>query len=173
MSYKCPKCPICPINVLSVSNHKSQKKAKASHQSKEDSEAKPSLATQAYRKELPFSIEMFNEEYIKELINKEESNEVKQQDAHRQDVQEDIHFEKSCRKGVKPYEYIDSQDRFLEIKLPSIHEFSTYLSGKISQEDYLYAQKVWSEFECKNLDEYHNFYLKTDVLNLVEVWTVF
>ncbi|CAI2170737.1 17181_t:CDS:2 [Funneliformis geosporum] len=79
----------------------------------------------------------------------------------------------ACRKGVKPYEYIDSQDRFLEIKLPSIHEFSTYLSGKISQEDYLYAQKVWSEFECKNLDEYHNFYLKTDVLNLVEVWTVF
>ncbi|CAG8813263.1 16185_t:CDS:2, partial [Cetraspora pellucida] len=30
-------------------------------------------------------------------------------------------------KGVYSYEYIDSQDRFLETELPPIHEFSTYL----------------------------------------------
>ncbi|CAG8727741.1 20154_t:CDS:10, partial [Cetraspora pellucida] len=75
------------------------------------------------------------------------------------------------RKGVYPYDYIDSQDRFLETELPPIHEFSTYLHGKISQKDYEHAQKVWKEFNCKTLGEYHDIYLKTDVLSLADVWT--
>jgi hypothetical protein len=78
-----------------------------------------------------------------------------------------------CRKGVYPYEYIDSQDRFLETELPPIHEFHGILSGKITQEDYLHAQKVWKEFGCKNLGEYHDLYLKTDVLLLTDIWTAF
>ncbi|CAI2193630.1 6392_t:CDS:1, partial [Funneliformis geosporum] len=45
------------------------------------------------------------------------------------------------RKGVYPYDYIDSHDRFQEAELPPIHEFSTHLHGKITQEDYQYAQK--------------------------------
>ncbi|CAG8449308.1 3563_t:CDS:2 [Cetraspora pellucida] len=49
----------------------------------------------------------------------------------------------ASRKGVYPYEYIDSQDRFLETELPPIHEFSTYLHGKISQKDYEHAQKYY------------------------------
>ncbi|CAI2194857.1 5565_t:CDS:1, partial [Funneliformis geosporum] len=75
--------------------------------------------------------------------------------------------------GVYPYEYIDSQDRFLETELPPIHEFHGILSGKITQEDYLHAQKVWKEFGCKNLGEYHDLYLKTDVLLLTDIWTAF
>src|SRR4051794_24131333 len=78
-----------------------------------------------------------------------------------------------CRKGVYPYEYINSHKRFLEIKLLSIYEFHGVLSGKITQEDYLHAQKVWKEFECKNLGEYHDLYLIIDVLNLTDVWTQF
>ena len=78
-----------------------------------------------------------------------------------------------CRKGVYPYEYINSQDRFLETELPPIHEFSTYLHGKINQKDYNHAQKVWHEFGCKNLGEYHDLYLKTDVLSLADIWTQF
>ncbi|CAI2168462.1 50_t:CDS:2, partial [Funneliformis geosporum] len=73
--------------------------------------------------------------------------------------------------GVYPYEYIDSHDRFLETELPPIHEFYGQLSGKITQEDYLHAQKLWKEFRCKNLGEYHDLYLKTDVLNLADIWT--
>ncbi|PKB96142.1 hypothetical protein RhiirA5_435370, partial [Rhizophagus irregularis] len=76
------------------------------------------------------------------------------------------------RKGVYPYDYIDSQDRFLETELPPIHEFTTTLKGKISQEDH-HAQKVWKTFGCKNLGEYHDLYLKTDVLSLADVWTEF
>ena len=48
----------------------------------------------------------------------------------------------ATRKGIYPYDYIDSQDRFLETELPPIHEFSTTLKGKISLEDYYHAQKV-------------------------------
>ncbi|CAG8492072.1 6627_t:CDS:2 [Scutellospora calospora] len=75
------------------------------------------------------------------------------------------------RKGVYPYDYIDSQDRFLETELPPIYKFSTYLYGKISQKDYEHAQKVWKEFNCKTLGEYHDIYLKTDMLSLADVWT--
>src|SRR5271154_6453071 len=75
------------------------------------------------------------------------------------------------RKGVYPYDYIDSHDRFLETDLPLFHEFHTKLHGKISQDDYQYAQKVWKTFGCKNLGEYHDIYLKTDVLSLADVWT--
>ncbi|CAI2191242.1 1359_t:CDS:2, partial [Funneliformis geosporum] len=58
---------------------------------------------------------------------------------------------KLCYKGVYPYKYIDSHDRFLETELPPIHEFYDQLSGKITQEDYLHAQKMWKKFGCKNL----------------------
>ena len=36
------------------------------------------------------------------------------------------------RKGVYPYEYIDSHDRFTETELPSIHNFYGHLNGKIT-----------------------------------------
>jgi hypothetical protein len=76
-----------------------------------------------------------------------------------------------CRKGVYPYKYIDLHDRFKETELPPIQEFYGQLSGKISQNDYAHAQKVWKDFGCKNLGEYHDLYLKTDVLSLVNIWT--
>src|SRR6185369_7071584 len=79
-----------------------------------------------------------------------------------------------CRKGVYPYEYINSFDRFLETELPSIEKFYSRLSrSNISQEDYEHAQKVWKTFGCKNLGNYHDIYLKTDVLLLADVWTKF
>ncbi|GBC02110.1 hypothetical protein RclHR1_04450018 [Rhizophagus clarus] len=60
------------------------------------------------------------------------------------------------RKGVFPYEYITSHDRFKETELPPIQEFHSVFGGKISQEDYEHAQKVWKEFGCKNLGEYND-----------------
>ncbi|CAI2194715.1 11626_t:CDS:1, partial [Funneliformis geosporum] len=60
-----------------------------------------------------------------------------------------------------------------ETKLPLIHEFHSVLGGKISQEDYNHTQNVWNEFECKNLGEYNDLYLKINVLSLADVWTTF
>jgi len=85
----------------------------------------------------------------------------------------DEHVDLVTRKGVYPYDYIDSHDRFLETELPPFHEFHSTLKGKITQEDYEHAQKVWNEFGCKNLGEYHDIYLKLDVLLLTDVWTEF
>src|SRR5438552_7545592 len=78
-----------------------------------------------------------------------------------------------CHKGVYPYEYIDSQDRFNEIELPPFHEFHGKLNGKIKLKDYEHAQNIWKEFGCKNLGKYHDLYLKTDVLVLANIWIKF
>lgn len=77
------------------------------------------------------------------------------------------------RKGVFPYEYIDSHEKFKETSLPSIEKFYSDLKGRISQKNYEHAQKVQKEFGCKNLGEYHDLYSKTDVLLLADVWTAF
>jgi hypothetical protein len=78
-----------------------------------------------------------------------------------------------CSKGKLPYEYIDSDNRFNETELPPIEAFGEKLNGKITQKAYEHAQKVWKEFRYKNLGEYHDLYLKTDVLLLTDIFTKF
>ena len=51
------------------------------------------------------------------------------------------------RKGVYPYEYIDSLDRFNETQLPPIDKFYSKLTDeKIKDTDHIHAQQVWNEF---------------------------
>ncbi|MEW8548359.1 MAG: hypothetical protein AB2693_33055, partial [Candidatus Thiodiazotropha sp.] len=48
------------------------------------------------------------------------------------------------RKGVYPYEYVDSFERFNETTLPPIEAFYSKLTDEtISQKDYEHAQRVW------------------------------
>ena len=78
------------------------------------------------------------------------------------------------RKGVYPYEYIDSLDRFSETQLPPIDKFYSRLTDeKISQKDYEHAQKVWEAFNCRTLGDYHDLYLKTDITLLADVFQTF
>jgi hypothetical protein len=78
------------------------------------------------------------------------------------------------RKGVYPYEYMDSFEKFSEISLPPIKEFNSKLTNKgISIEDYEYAQTVWKAMNIKNMGEWHDLYLKTDVLILTDVFENF
>ena len=78
------------------------------------------------------------------------------------------------RKGIYPYEYMDSWDRFKETKLPPIESFysSLNMSG-VSESDYQHAQRVWEEFGIRNLGEYHDLYLRTDVILLENVFEKF
>ena len=41
------------------------------------------------------------------------------------------------------------------------------------KEDYLACDKIWNEFNMKNMSDYHNHYLKKDVLILADVFEKF
>ena len=78
------------------------------------------------------------------------------------------------QKGVYPYEYIGSFDRFLETQLPPIEKFHSSLTDeRISQKDYQHAQKVGEAFRCETLGDYYDLYLKTDVTLLADIFQTF
>ena len=78
------------------------------------------------------------------------------------------------RKGVYPYDWVGSVDKFSETQLPAKESFFSKLYGEgISEEDYSHAQKVWEEFNCKTFRDYHNIYNKSDVLILADVFENF
>ena len=75
------------------------------------------------------------------------------------------------RKGVYPYDYMDKWEKFNELQLPPRESFFSRLRDEpCSEADYEHAQKVWREFHCRNIGEYHDIYLKIDVLQLADVW---
>ena len=70
-------------------------------------------------------------------------------------------FKLLLRKGVYPYEYMDSWKRFNETELPSKDKFYTTLNLEdISDDDYAHAINVWNTFNISNLGEYHDLYVK-------------
>ena len=78
-----------------------------------------------------------------------------------------------ARKGVYPYDYMDSFDKF-NSQLPSKEDFYSILNDKhISKEDYEHVQNVWNTFNLKNMGQYHDLYLKSDILLLVDVFENF
>ena len=67
-----------------------------------------------------------------------------------------------------------SWDKFKETQLPFKEAFYSKLNmSDISDEDYEHAERVWKGFDMKNLGEYHNLYLKTDVTLLSNVFEAF
>ena len=74
---------------------------------------------------------------------------------------------------------MDNFKRISEEKLPDWKNFYSFvrdgktgdngekLNGHISNEDYLMFNKIWNEFNMKNMGDYHDHHLKKDVLLLV------
>ena len=74
------------------------------------------------------------------------------------------------KKGVYPYEYMESWENFDETTLSPKEGFYSNLNLEdIGDEDYAHAQKVWDVFEIKTLGEYHNLYAQSDTLLLADV----
>ena len=83
-------------------------------------------------------------------------------------------FNLMTRKGIYPYDFMDSFEKFNKTELPTKEEFYSILNNEhISDEDYSHAQKVWNTFQLQTMGEYHNLYLKSDILLLADVFENF
>ena len=89
------------------------------------------------------------------------------------------------QKGAYPYEYMNSFERFKEKKMPARKYFFSSTKkrkivddgkksdGHVSVKNYLMCKKIWDKFDIKDMEDYHNHYLKKDVLLLVGVFEKF
>ena len=83
-------------------------------------------------------------------------------------------FELMKQKGVYPYDYMDSFDKFNKTELPNKDEFYSILNNEhITNEQYNHAQNVWKCFDLKTMGDYHDLYLKSDILLLADVFENF
>ena len=89
-----------------------------------------------------------------------------------QQIEEDLTL--MTQKGVYPYEYMNSFERFQEPQLPPKDVFYSSLTEEdISEVDYTHAERVFKHFNITDLRDYHNFCLLTDVLLLADVFENF
>ena len=105
----------------------------------------------------------FNKKLIKKFANMSEF------------CDEDINkFILLIRKGVYPYEYMDSRERFDEALLPKKEDFYSSLNMEnITSVEYRRAKKVLKNFNNKNLGGYHDLYVQSDTLLLADVFENF
>ena len=77
-------------------------------------------------------------------------------------------------KGVYPYEYMDNWEGFNETSLPSKESFYSNLNMEdIDDIDYRHGNNVFSKFKLNNLGDYHDLYVQSDTLLLVDVFENF
>jgi len=99
----------------------------------------------------------FGKRYLKKINNYSES-----------------HLDLLLRKGVYPYDYVDSIEKLNESRLPPKSAFYSKLNDtEISDEDYIHAQTVWKEFNCETMRDYLDLYNICDVAQLADIFENF
>ena len=69
---------------------------------------------------------------------------------------------------------MDSFEKFDDKELPSQNNFYSILNKEhITDEQYQHAQNVWKTFKLKSMGDYHDLYLRSDVLLLADVFENF
>ena len=69
---------------------------------------------------------------------------------------------------------MDDFNKFKEEGLPTIDIFYSKLTGEdISDEVYNHAKNIGEEFKCKTMGDYHDLYLKSDVVIIADVFENF
>ena len=85
------------------------------------------------------------------------------------------------RKDAYPFEWVDSYEKFDYQELPPKECFYWSIkygkrdnsNGHISDEHYLHLKNVWRQFDFNTFRDFHNHYLKNDVLILPDVFEKF
>ena len=77
-------------------------------------------------------------------------------------------------KGVYPYGYMNNWDKFNDTELPKKKYFYSKLYDEhITEGEYEITNLVWNIFQLKYMGEYHDLYLKTEVLLLTDAFEHF
>ena len=78
------------------------------------------------------------------------------------------------RRGVYPYKYMDSWERFDETSLPDKEVFYSSLNMEdITDVDHRKTKTVFKSLNNKNLGDYHDLYVQSDTLLLANVFENF
>ena len=78
------------------------------------------------------------------------------------------------QKGVYPYDFMNSFEKFNQMKLPTKDQFYSILNDQhITDDEYDHAKKVWKTFNIRAMEEYHDLYLVSDVLLLTDIFENF
>ena len=77
-------------------------------------------------------------------------------------------FERFNGEKLPPRKYFHSSK-----KDGKIRDGGKISDGQINVKDYLTCEKIWDKFEMKNMDDYHDHYLKKDVLQLADIFEKF
>ena len=113
-------------------------------------------------------------QFMSSSLEKLVSNLPKDSLRYTSEVFEGRKLELMSKKGVYPYDYMDDYSKFYYEKLPSKEKFYNILSNKhITDEEYEHAKEVWNTFDIKDMGEYHDLYLVSDVLLLTDVFENF
>lgn len=77
------------------------------------------------------------------------------------------------RKGVYPYSFFDSFDKFNDDKFPDIKYFYNDLKDEpCNEKDYQWGLHIFKT-KCKTMKDYHDLYLKADVILLADIFNKF
>ena len=85
------------------------------------------------------------------------------------------------KKDAYPYEWVESYENFNYKELPPKEAFYSSIDdgkrgkgdGHISNDKYSHLKNVWQEFGFKTFKDFHNHYLKKDVLLAADVFEKF
>ena len=78
------------------------------------------------------------------------------------------------KKGVYPFDFMDSFEKFNNRELPTMDQFYSILNDEhITDNEYIHAKEDWDTFYIKTMGDYHDLYLVSDVLLLTDVFDNF
>jgi hypothetical protein len=113
-------------------------------------------------------VESMNDHQFKQLKRQLQSSRIFQGFGMKS-TKEELFYELR-KKGIYPYEYTDSMEKFETSNMPSRSNFYSRKDDKhIKQEDYNQFKKVWRMIGNVTLGKYSDLYLWTDVILLADI----